>query len=119
LLEVTKLGGIYNDQESKQRREGIEIGIAQYFEEVAGRWHDLKTINDLIVELKKEANESYEKSIKTSSGKLGLSVPRDRNSEFEPKIIRKHQNDIFGVEDEIRPLMYLRPLDHLFEISRV
>ena len=46
-------------------------------------------------------NGSYEKSVKTSTGELELSVPRDRNSEFEPQIVKKHQTDIFGIEDKI------------------
>ena len=37
------------------------------------------------------------KIIKTSSGPIQTQVPRDRNGEFEPKLIRKHQT----VLDEI------------------
>jgi transposase-like protein len=46
-------------------------------------------------------NGSYGKTVKTSAGELELSAPQDRNGEFEPKIIKKHQNDIFGIEDRI------------------
>ena len=40
-------------------------------------------------------NGSYEKIVKTSNGTLKLNVPRDRNREFEPKIVKKYQGDIF------------------------
>ena len=46
-------------------------------------------------------NGSYEKTVKTSNGELKLNVPRDRNGEFEPKIVKKYQGDIFGIEDKI------------------
>jgi transposase-like protein len=45
--------------------------------------------------------EAMKKKVKTSTGELELSVPRDRNGEFEPKTIKKRQNDIFGIEDRI------------------
>jgi len=46
-------------------------------------------------------NGSYDKSVKTSTGELELSVPRDRNGDFDPQIVKKHQTDIFGIEDKI------------------
>ena len=46
-------------------------------------------------------NGSYEKKVKSSEGVIELDVPRDRNGEFEPKIVPKHQNDIFGIDDKI------------------
>ena len=46
-------------------------------------------------------NGSYEKTVKTSNGELKLNVPRDRNGEFEPKIVKKYQGCIFGIEDKI------------------
>jgi transposase-like protein len=95
-----------------------------------GDGNDLKAINDLIVELKKEAiemmydeelkhhfgfskndkrpegsdnyrNGTYGKKVKSSSGEIELSVPRDRNGEFEPQIVKKYQGDILGIEEKI------------------
>ncbi len=40
-------------------------------------------------------NGSYEKTVKISNGALKLNVPRDRNGDFEPKIVKKYQGDIF------------------------
>jgi transposase-like protein len=98
--------------------------------ELLGDGKDLKAVNELMTELKKEVielmydeelkhhlgfskneerpensnnyrNGSYEKTVKSSSGELELSVPRDRNGEFEPLVVKKYQTDIFGIEDKI------------------
>lgn len=41
------------------------------------------------------------KTIKTELGPVELSIPRDRNGEFEPKIVPKHQRSVNGIEDKI------------------
>jgi transposase-like protein len=41
------------------------------------------------------------KTIKSKYGEIGLEVPRDRQSDFEPRIVRKRQKDISGLEDKI------------------
>jgi transposase-like protein len=97
--------------------------------ELLGGVVDLKGVNDLVTDLRKEIiesmydeelkahlglakherspersnyrNGSYEKTVKTSNGELELEVPRDRNGTFEPQVVKKFQNDIFGLEDKI------------------
>lgn len=39
--------------------------------------------------------------MKSQYGSLPLDIPRDRNGEFEPKIIPKYQRDISGIEEQI------------------
>jgi transposase-like protein len=34
-------------------------------------------------------------------GEIGLDIPRDRNGEFEPQIVKKHQTDISNIEDQV------------------
>jgi transposase-like protein len=41
------------------------------------------------------------KTVQTDMGKTELRVPRDRNGEFEPKIITKYQNKTDGIEHKI------------------
>ncbi len=41
------------------------------------------------------------KTVKSKFGEIGLDVPRDRKSEFEPQIVRKRKKDISGLEDKI------------------
>lgn len=46
-------------------------------------------------------NGSYKKTVSSSLGDIELSVPRDRNGEYEPQIVKKHQMDISDIEDKI------------------
>lgn len=46
-------------------------------------------------------NGSYKKTVSSSQGDVGLTVPRDRNGEYEPQIVKKHQMDISAIEDKI------------------
>ncbi len=41
------------------------------------------------------------KTLKTKFGNIEMDIPRDRNSEFEPKIVPKYQRNISGIEDKI------------------
>lgn len=41
------------------------------------------------------------KTVKSKFGEIGLDVPRDRKSEFEPQIIKKRKKDISGLEEKI------------------
>jgi len=46
-------------------------------------------------------NGRYPKTVTSSQGDIELSVPRDRNGEYEPQIVKKHQMDISEIEDKI------------------
>ncbi len=46
-------------------------------------------------------NGYSKKTVKTELGPIDLNVPRDRNCEFEPKIVPKHQRTVNGIEDKI------------------
>jgi len=46
-------------------------------------------------------NGSYSKTIKDKQGEVTISVPRDRNGEFSPKIIKKGQRRFDGFDDKI------------------
>ena len=41
------------------------------------------------------------KTIKSQFGEFPIDIPRDRNGEFEPKIVPKYQRDISGIEEQI------------------
>ena len=48
------------------------------------------------------SRNGYSKNtIKTELGPVELNIPRDRNGEFEPKIVPKHQRSVNGIEDKI------------------
>lgn len=46
-------------------------------------------------------NGYSKKTVKTELGPVQLNIPRDRNGEFEPKIVPKHQRSVNGIEDKI------------------
>lgn len=46
-------------------------------------------------------NGCSKKTINSELGPITLDIPRDRNGEFEPKIVPKHQRNINGIEDKI------------------
>lgn len=49
-------------------------------------------------------NGSSEKQLVTDNGVVDLSVPRDREGDFEPVLVKKRQNRIAGLDDKILSL---------------
>ncbi len=41
------------------------------------------------------------KKVKYDFGEVKLSIPRDRNGDFEPRVIKNYENDISGIEDQV------------------
>lgn len=46
-------------------------------------------------------NGSTKKTIRTNHGEIDIQVPRDRNGEFEPLVVKKHQKSVTSIEDRI------------------
>lgn len=46
-------------------------------------------------------NGKTKKTVTSEYGEMEISVPRDRNGEFEPVIVKKHQSTVTGIEDQI------------------
>lgn len=46
-------------------------------------------------------NGKRSKKVKTTYGELDVAVPRDRENEFEPQVIKKNQKDISDIEERI------------------
>lgn len=69
-------------------------------------------------------NGKSKKTIRSSFGDIPLEIPRDRESNFEPQIVKKHQRDISSFDDKIIS-MYAKGMtnrdiqDHIFEIYGV
>jgi transposase-like protein len=58
--------------------------------------------NELTSEPKSNYRNGHKpKRLKTSEGELEISVPQDRNSDFEPQIVPKHKRDISEIERKI------------------
>ncbi len=46
-------------------------------------------------------NGHYKKTVRSDYGDVELNVPRDREGEFEPLIVKKRQKNVTGIEDQI------------------
>lgn len=60
--------------------------------------------NDETAESKNYRNGYSEKTVKTQIGEVQVKVPRDRNGEYEPKIIGKYNRNADGMEEKILAL---------------
>lgn len=49
-------------------------------------------------------NGHTKKTVRSEHGEIALCVPRDRTGEFEPAIVKKHQKEVTGIEDQILAL---------------
>ena len=54
---------------------------------------------DIVTENKRNGHSP--KTLKSQYGEFEIGVPRDRNGEFEPKLIPKYQRDISGIEEKV------------------
>ena len=54
-------------------------------------------------------NGTKKKTIRSNYGEFEIDVPQDRNSSFDPKVVKKHQKDISGIDEKIIS-MYARGL---------
>lgn len=52
-------------------------------------------------EISNSRNGYSKKKVKSSFGEIELDIPRDRNSEFEPKIVPKYSRDISNLEEKV------------------
>ncbi|KAF5047956.1 IS256 family transposase ISCbe6 [anaerobic digester metagenome] len=46
-------------------------------------------------------NGFSKKTVTSSMGDLTIDIPRDRDGEFEPQVVKKHQTDISTIEDQV------------------
>lgn len=63
-------------------------------------------------------NGRSQKTVHTDVGSVRIDVPRDRNSEFEPRMVPKHARRIFGFDESIISL-YANPLLMISAIGRL
>jgi transposase-like protein len=107
-----------NKREMREMLKGLKIkdmnDISNLFKEMIGMVLENGLEGELDEELgyskydyKNRETENYRnghnsKTLKTSFGDIGLAVPRDRDGEFEPQLIKKHQTTISGdIEEKI------------------
>jgi len=52
-------------------------------------------------ETKNSRNGNSSKRVLSDLGELEIAVPRDRYGDFEPKVVKKYQTDVSGIEDKV------------------
>jgi len=57
--------------------------------------------NNKDIEIENKRNGYSTKNLKSQYGEFPVEIPRDRNGEFEPKLIGKYQRDVSGLEEKI------------------
>lgn len=90
ILEALK--GMFRDvlQESLEAEMDESLGYSKY---------------DTVEKPCENSRNGYsKKTIKTEIGPVDINIPRDRNGDFEPKIVPKHQRTVNGIEDKILSL---------------
>ncbi len=50
---------------------------------------------------KNSRNGYRNKNVKSDFGEITLNIPRDRNGDFEPKVVRNYENDISEIENQV------------------
>jgi putative transposase len=89
---LTAMKNMFRDvlQEALEVEMDLELGYDKYY------ISEKQTINS--------RNGYSKKTVKSELGLVELNIPRDRNGEFEPKILPKHQRNITGIEDKVMAL---------------
>lgn len=64
--------------------------------------YDKYEVSDKQIENSRNGYSS--KTIKSELGPVELKIPRDRNGEYDPKLIQKHKRNIPGIEDKVLAL---------------
>ena len=93
---IKELAGVHDLV--KELTSGLiqEIMDAELEEELGYSKYDFKN-----KDTENARNGHYKKTVASSQGEVELEVPRDRNGEYEPQIVKKHQMDISDIEDKI------------------
>lgn len=89
---LSAMKGMFKDvlQEALEAEMDLQLGYNKY--DISEK----QTLNS--------RNGYSKKTVKSELGAVALNIPRDRNGEFESKILPKYQRNITGIEDKIMAL---------------
>ncbi|WP_208587812.1 IS256 family transposase [Gracilibacillus suaedae] len=73
-----------------------QVFEAELEEELGYQKHSIKGNNT-----GNSRNGYSKKGIQSKFGKVDLHIPRDRNGDYEPKIVKKHEKTVNGIEEQI------------------
>ena len=110
LREIVKKNGLegtqaFNDLMRTLTGEIVEVFLEGELTDYLGYEkydHDGKEAAEFLNGKKSNSrNGSGKKTVKSNFGPMEISVPRDRLSEFTPKLVEKGQNNIIGLEEKV------------------
>ena len=93
LKEAKDVQGVLKDIFGEILQEMIEGELEQ---ELGYSKYDFKN-----KETDNSRNGYSKKKVKSSLGEIDLDIARDRNGDFEPVVVKKHQTDVSSIEDRI------------------
>ena len=108
MLQLANVGSMDDIQElfNDTIAEFMENGLEAELEDQLGyNRYDYKNKNK---DTDNSRNGHSSKTLRTSFGDVEVSVPRDRKSEFEPKVLRKNQTSVSQDIEEKILSMYAR-----------
>ncbi len=90
IRELLQLSSVNSMEDIETISEFMEEGLdAELSEELSYSKYDYRN-----KETDNSRNGHSSKTLRTSFGKVGISVPRDRKGEFEPQLLKKNQTSI-------------------------
>jgi len=115
-LELLGPEGVLTELTSRILSRGLEVKMADHLGYDKGDPAGWGSGNN--------RNGSYSKTVQTDAGTVGVEMPRDRNSTFDPLLIPKHQRRLSGFNDLVislvaRGMTTRDTRDHLQEIYGV
>lgn len=128
MIDKEKLLKLYEDGKVKST-EDLQDVLRDLTKEVIETLHEGE-LTDHLGYKKNEQNKSEEKNyrngssgkkVKSHTGEIALKLSRDRNGTFDPKVVKKHQKDITGIETKVIS-MYAKGMtnrdisQHIFDI---
>ncbi len=93
ISSVTDIYTVLKDSFKDMLQELLEAEMEASIGYVKGEKEDANTTN--------KRNGYSTKTVKSQFGEFPIDIPRDRNGEFEPTIVPKHQRDISGIEEKV------------------
>ena len=92
--------------------EDIQIALRDLFKDTLQEMLEAELDTDLGYAKNEDAakitmnrrNGHSKKTVRSEYGELEIDIPRDREGDFEPAIVKKYQKNVTGIEDQILAL---------------
>src|SRR5579872_5582696 len=107
--KIAELATSPNAQEAFFGKNGLIKELVKYTLQTALNAELAHHLEQTSPEGKNKRNGKTYKTMQSESGTFELEVPRDREGEFEPQIVKKHQRRLVGLDQKIVAL-YARGL---------